>query len=94
MLLEEMLPLNAPTRLYRGTGCAACHETGFRGRMPVHEVVVVDEGLRRLIAKGADSTQLLDYVAKVIGYADLRSDAVARMLDGKTTLQEVVRMTV
>jgi type IV pilus assembly protein PilB len=93
-LLEEILPLVAPSKLFRGKGCQTCHETGFKGRMPVHEVVVVDEGLRRLIAKGADSTQLLDYVVNVQQFSDLRDDAVQRMLDGVTTLQEVMRMTV
>jgi type IV pilus assembly protein PilB len=94
LILEEILPLVAPERLWRGRGCKFCHETGFLGRMPVHEVVVVDEGLRRLIARGADSTQLLDYVVTNHSFADLRDDAVQRMLDGQTTLQEVMRMTV
>jgi type IV pilus assembly protein PilB len=94
MLLEEILPLVAPRKLWRGKCCHACHETGFKGRMPVHEVVIIDEGLRRLIAKGADSTQLLDYVQNVQQFTDLRDDAVQRMLDGETTLQEVMRMTV
>ena len=94
LLLEEILPLVAPRKLWRGKGCQACHETGFRGRMAVHEVVVIDEGLRRLIAKGADSTQLLDYVQNVQQFSDLRDDAVQRMLEGQTSLQEVMRMTV
>jgi type IV pilus assembly protein PilB len=84
----------APRRLWRGKGCHTCHSTGFRGRTPVHEVVIVDEGLRRLIAKGVDSTQLLDYVTNVQQFSDLRDDAVQRMLDGQTTLQEVMRVTV
>lgn len=94
LLLEEILPLVAPRQLFRGKGCHSCHETGFRGRMPVHEVVVVDEGLRRLVAKGVDSSQLLDYVINTQGFAPLRDDAVQRMLDGETTLQEVMRTTV
>jgi type IV pilus assembly protein PilB len=94
LLLEELMPLVAPSKLYRGKGCQACHETGFRGRMAVHEVVVVDDGLRRLIAKGADSSQLLDYVQSVQQFSDLRDDAVQRMLDGQTALREVMRMTV
>jgi type IV pilus assembly protein PilB len=62
--------------------------------MAVHEVLLVDEGLRRLIARGVDSTQLLDYVVNNQAFTDLRDDAVQRMLDGETTLQEVMRMTV
>jgi type IV pilus assembly protein PilB len=94
LLLEEILPLVAPTKLFRGKGCRQCHETGFRGRMPVHEVVVIDEGLRRLIAKGVDSSQLLEYVMNTQGFTPLRDDAVQRMLEGQTTLQEVMRTTV
>ena len=61
--------------------------------MAVHEVIVVDEGMRRLIAKGADSSQLLDYCA-AHGFSDLRDDAMQRLLDGDTTLREVMRVTV
>ena len=93
-VLAEMVPVHTPQSLFRGKGCPACHETGYRGRMPVHEVVVVDEGLRRLIARGANSGELLDHVVKSTTFADLRADAVQRMLDGKTTMQEVLRMTV
>src|SRR5579872_3490061 len=93
LVLQELLPLVAPTSLWRGRGCAACHDTGYIGRMAVHEVIVVDEGMRRLIAKGADSSQLLDYCA-AHGFSDLRDDAMQRLLDGDTTLREVMRVTV
>ena len=94
LILEEILPLVAPKKLWRGKGCKACHETGFKGRMAVHEVVVIDDGLRRLIAKSADTVQLLDYVSSNQQFMDLRDDAVQRMLEGITTLQEVLRLTV
>src|SRR4029077_17433678 len=87
-ILAEMLPSNTPNSLFHGKGCSACHETGYRGRMPVHEVVVIDEELRRLIARGANSGELSDYVVKSNTFVDLRADAVQRML--KTTLQEVM----
>lgn len=94
LLLEEILPLVAPKKLFRGKGCHACHETGYKGRMAVHEVVVVDEGLRRLIARGVDSSQLLDHVQSTQQFSDLRDDALQRMIEGATTLQEVMRITV
>ncbi len=93
LVLQELLPLVAPTSLWRGRGCTACHETGYAGRMAVHEVIIVDEGMRRLIAKGADSSQLLDYCG-AHGFSDLRDDAMQRLLDGETTLREVMRVTV
>jgi len=93
LLLQEMLPLVAPTSLHRGKGCRNCHDTGYAGRLGVHEVVAVDDGLRRLIARGADSNQLLDYISAK-GFNDLRDDALRRLTAGETTLKEVVRVTI
>jgi type IV pilus assembly protein PilB len=93
LVLQEMVPVAPPKKLVRGRGCDYCHETGYYGRMAVHEVVAIDEGLRRLIAKGADSGQLLEYVS-ARGFTELRDDAIGRMLAGETTLREVMRVTV
>jgi len=92
MVLQELVPVATPKTLRRGRGCDKCHDSGYYGRLGVHEVVAVDEGLRRLIARGADSTQLLDYVTSR-GFTDLRDDALGRMLSGETTLREVLRVT-
>ena len=93
LVLHEMVPVAPPKKLVRGRGCDYCHDTGYYGRMAVHEVVAIDEGLRRLIAKGADSGQLLEYVS-ARGFTELRDDAIGRMLAGETTLREVMRVTV
>ena len=93
VLLQEMLPLVTPATLFRGKGCRNCHDTGYAGRMGCHEVIAVDDGLRRLIARGADSNQMLDYVSAK-GFNDLRDDALRRLTAGETTLKEVVRVTI
>ncbi|MDQ2816896.1 MAG: Flp pilus assembly complex ATPase component TadA [Candidatus Eremiobacteraeota bacterium] len=93
IVVRELMGGSPPRSLRRGTGCSHCHETGYFGRLGVHEVIVVDEQLRRLIAGGAGSSQLLDYVARQ-GFVDLRADAVRRLLAGETTLREVMRVTV
>jgi type IV pilus assembly protein PilB len=93
VLLQEMLPLVTPKTLYRGKGCRNCHDTGYAGRLGCHEVIAVDDGLRRLIARGADSNQMLDYVSAK-GFNDLRDDALRRLTAGETTLKEVVRVTI
>ena len=93
VLLQEMLPLVTPKTLYRGKGCRNCHDTGYAGRLGCHEVIAVDDGLRRLIARGADSNQMLDYVSAK-GFNDLRDDALRRLTSGETTLREVVRVTI
>ena len=92
MVLQELVPVATPKTLRRGRGCDKCHDSGYYGRLGVHEVIPVDEGLRRLIARGGDSTQLLDYVTSR-GFTDLRDDALGRMLSGETTLREVLRVT-
>src|SRR5579872_7013629 len=93
VLLQDLLPLVAPNSLHRGKGCRYCHDTGYYGRLACHEVIAVDDGLRRLIARGADSNQLLDYVS-AHGFNDLRDDALRRLTNGETTLKEVVRVTI
>ena len=93
LVIQDLMPSAAPEKLWRGKGCNRCHGTGYYGRMAVHEVIVIDDTLRRLIAKGADSTQLLDYVTQR-GFRDLRADAVQRLLAGDTTVREVMRVTV
>ncbi|MBC5808843.1 MAG: Flp pilus assembly complex ATPase component TadA [Candidatus Eremiobacteraeota bacterium] len=93
VLLQELLPLVAPNTLWRGKGCRHCHNTGYLGRIGVHEVIAVDDGLRRLIARGADSNQLLDYVTAK-GFNDLRDEALRRLTLNETTLKEVIRITI
>ncbi|MBC5825466.1 MAG: type II/IV secretion system protein [Candidatus Eremiobacteraeota bacterium] len=93
IVLQEMQVNDIPETLHRGRGCAHCHGTGYFGRVAVHEVIVVDEALRRLIARGVDSSQLLDHVVGC-GFKDLRHDAARRLLAGETTLREVMRVTV
>jgi len=94
-LLRDVLGVEeVPKRLTRGRGCAHCHNTGYYGRSAVHEVVVVDEELRhRIGTSGSDATPLLDHLRKT-DFQDLRADAVTRVIDGETTVQEVVRVTV
>jgi type IV pilus assembly protein PilB len=94
-VLKEMLHIDtAPQQLQRGRGCAHCHKTGYYGRLAVHEVVVVDEELRQLIASlGSNPAMLKDFVSQT-DFQDLRVDAVDRLLKGETTVQEVIRLTV
>jgi type II secretory ATPase GspE/PulE/Tfp pilus assembly ATPase PilB-like protein len=72
-------------------GCPACHETGYRGRVPVHEVLLVDEPLRILLAdrptRGRIRTQ-----ARRSGMRTLRESAIALVASGVTSVKEVVRV--
>jgi type IV pilus assembly protein PilB len=74
----------------RGRGCAACHKTGYRGRIALHEVLVVDEAVRRLIAQNRTADELRQHLSK-IGALSLMQDGVGKVLNGLTTYEEVMR---
>jgi len=78
-------------RLYRASGCGRCGDTGYRGRLAVHEVMEVDETIERLIAAGA-STDDIATAARNAGMTTLREDGLAKVLLGHTTLEEIARV--
>ncbi|MFH0982687.1 MAG: ATPase, T2SS/T4P/T4SS family [Planctomycetota bacterium] len=77
---------------HKGEGCRACHNTGFRGRTGIYEVMVVDQEIRRLIQKAAAETDVRAYLAR-IGWRMLREKALDLVERGDSTLEEVLRVT-
>lgn len=75
-------------RRYQSAGCERCRDTGYRGRVAVHELLVVNREMRRLIRAGAPAWNLLRQ-AQIDGLRTLRQDAVEKMLGGLTSLDEV-----
>jgi general secretion pathway protein E len=94
---EELIRLGVvpgrtrPT-FYRGTGCPACSQTGYRGRTGIHELLVMDDEIRRLIGSKADSTAIKQ-TAIAKGMVMLKEVAVEKIFAGVTTTEEVMRMT-
>ncbi|MBI2511034.1 MAG: type II/IV secretion system protein [Opitutae bacterium] len=85
-------PDAAPVTLYRGRGCSHCHGTGFYGRVGVHEMLEVSEGLRDLILMRATPAQM-KVEAENVGFRAMRYDGLKKALLGWTTLEEVERNT-
>jgi type II secretory ATPase GspE/PulE/Tfp pilus assembly ATPase PilB-like protein len=81
------------SRFLVGRGCEACRETGYRGRIAICELLVVDELIREKIQARAGATDIRD-VAVRQGMRLLRSDGVAKITAGITTPSEVTRVTV
>ncbi|MFP5212297.1 MAG: GspE/PulE family protein [Acidobacteriota bacterium] len=79
--------------LYKGNGCLQCNYTGYAGRIAIHEVVVLDDELRGMIARG-DSVSDIQRFAKRMGFQTLRYDGLKKVLRGLTTMEEVNRVTV
>ncbi len=81
----------AMPQLYRATGCNKCADTGYRGRLAIHEVMEVDESIERLIASHA-ATDDIAAAARANGMSTLREDGLAKVLMGRTTLEEIARV--
>ncbi|HVL55019.1 MAG TPA: ATPase, T2SS/T4P/T4SS family [Burkholderiaceae bacterium] len=78
-------------RLARGTGCPACYDSGYKGRVPIHELLEVDAALQRLMA-GSLSPETLGAHLQAAGHRTLYADGVERVLAGDTTLEEISRV--
>ncbi len=79
-------------KIYRGTGCQACLNTGYRGRTGIFELMSMDDAIRNLILKTSDSNTIKRRAVKQ-GMITLRQDGAMKMLDGITTVEEVLRVT-
>ncbi len=77
----------------RGCGCSACYGTGYRGRMGIFELLIVDDDIRNLIHAGVISSKLREK-ARLAGMRSLREDGVRKVIAGLTTVEEVVSITI
>ena len=80
------------TRFRRGAGCEQCRQTGYQGRAAIYEICLITEPLRRLIMQKRDGGELKQ-CAIAEGMETLRQDGWRRVAQGKTTIEEVVRVT-
>jgi type IV pilus assembly protein PilB len=78
--------------LFEAVGCARCGDTGYRGRLGLYEVMIIDETIRGLIVERAP-IEAISRAAVAGGMRRLREDGIAKVLAGRTTLAEVARVT-
>ncbi|HSS27370.1 MAG TPA: type II secretion system ATPase GspE [Usitatibacter sp.] len=81
-----------PDRLYRAVGCGACNFSGYRGRTGIYELVIADDALRHRIHDNAAESELREYAVRS-GMKRLRDDGLRWVLEGATSLDEVLRVT-
>jgi general secretion pathway protein E/type IV pilus assembly protein PilB len=87
--LDEWRASRAP--LYRAAGCRACRQVGYRGRMGIYELLITTETVRQIAHERA-STWKLKQAAMADGMRTLRQDGWRKVLVGRTTVEEVVRV--
>ncbi|MFQ5680809.1 MAG: GspE/PulE family protein, partial [Candidatus Omnitrophota bacterium] len=89
------LKINIPedTVFYSGKGCDYCSHTGYFGRVGILEALVVDDALRDMVINRASLDKIKDYAVSHCGMETLREDAGIKLLQGVTTIEEVIRVT-
>jgi len=78
---------------YKGTGCARCSNTGYKGRIALYEVMPIREEIRELILQGASAMEIKREAIR-LGMKTLRQTALTKLREGTTTVEEVLRSTV
>ena len=78
--------------VYQAVGCESCMKTGYSGRTGIHELFVLDDVMHGAIMSGADAT-VLHAAAKEQGMTTLYEDGLRKVLEGVTSMEEVLRVT-
>lgn len=86
----EKIPSQA--QVYRAIGCEYCHHTGYTGRVGIYELLPIDEDLRSVILKTPDAIAL-KRAAMARGFKPMRYDGLKKILQGITTIEEVLATT-
>ncbi|WP_399548571.1 GspE/PulE family protein, partial [uncultured Microbacterium sp.] len=78
--------------VHRPVGCPQCSNTGYRGRIALHEVMGVDDEIERLASRNAPAAEISRH-AEATGMTRLRGDGWAKVLLGHTSIEEILRVT-
>ncbi len=94
---EELVKLGLDATLvtatiYHAVGCEVCMKTGYHGRQGIYEILLVDDDIRALILAKTDSTQIQKLAVKK-GMTTLAHEGALKVLEGVTTVEEVLRVT-
>ncbi len=78
--------------IVKGLGCNKCGDSGYKGRMAIHELLVVNDDVRKAIIEHKTSTEIRQIAREKAGLVTLMEDALEKALQGKTTLEEIASM--
>jgi general secretion pathway protein E len=79
-------------KIYKGAGCKACRNTGYRGRIAIQELMVMEDDIRTLVMQNGDAATLRR-TCQAKGMKLLRQDGAERVFAGETTIEELLRVT-
>lgn len=84
--------INKNLTLYKGEGCDKCNNTGYKGRLGIYEMIQVSKPIRDLIDSGAKDDEI-SAKANELGMKNMRQDASMKVINGLTTVEEMIRVT-
>ncbi len=92
--MREFLTLQGfkSEKVYQGKGCDRCRKTGYSGRLGIYELLVMDDHLRDMVTRNPD-VNLLRKMCRERGLVTLREDGFQKVMEGKTTIDEILRVT-
>jgi type IV pilus assembly protein PilB len=79
--------------IYKGRGCPTCNDTGYKGRIGIYQVMPMLEDIKEMVLSGANTAEIKQESMR-LGVKTMRQSAVTKMMEGVTTLEEVLRTTV
>jgi type IV pilus assembly protein PilB len=88
---EQIAGVHLP-RVMHAVGCRQCNNTGYKGRISIHEILSVDKPVRALITKGAAVEEIKEYAIENQGMSTLKQSAMELVRDGVTTIDELLKV--
>jgi type IV pilus assembly protein PilB len=88
----QYLGITEPMELYKAGGCKNCGNTGYKGRMGIHEIFVLTGKIRAMINKGVSADEIEEEAIRN-GMVTLREDCLAHVFKGETSVEELIRAT-
>ncbi len=82
--------IKEPLNLKKGTGCGYCNQTGYYGRIAIHEVLLIDEEIKKMIINNEGESMIIKYAKDNNHFQTLLEDGIKKVLMGETTVSEVI----
>jgi type IV pilus assembly protein PilB len=89
---EAQLAGRTLPRVMRAKGCSQCSNTGYKGRIAVHEMLPVNRRLREMIMEGASTVEIKDYAVEELGMKTLKASTLELVEQGVTTMEELAKI--
>ena len=76
---------------YKGAGCHKCNKTGYRGRVGLYELLMINGSIREMVLEKRSAHEIRHHALKAVNLYGLQEDGIAKALLGWTTLEQVIR---